>query len=63
MSQQLLVRDVADHDEANTLAVSIRDEQHAEIFWMQRRLGAWFNASWGDGMGRACAGGPGWAPG
>ena len=63
MSQQLLVRDVADHDEANTLAVSIRDEQHAEIFWMQRRLGAWFNANWGDGMGPGMRSGMRWGSG
>lgn len=51
LSQQLLVRGVADHDEVNALAVSIRDEQHAEIFWMQRRLAAWFGAGWRHGMG------------
>ena len=60
MSQQLLVRGLADHDEVDALAVSIRDEQHAEIFWMQRRLAAWFDAGWrhgmGPGMGR-------WGPG
>jgi len=51
MSQQLLVQDVADHEESSTLAVSIRDDQHAEIFWMQRRLEAWFDVSRRDGMG------------
>lgn len=57
MSQQLLVRGVADHEEVNSLAASIRDEQHAEILWMQRRLSAWFNAGWQHGMG------PGMGPG
>lgn len=51
MSQQLLVRGLADHDGVNALAVSIRDEQHTEIFWMQRRLAAWFDAGWRHGMG------------
>lgn len=51
MSQQLLAQGVADHDEVNALASSIRDEQHAEIFWMQRRLEAWFDAGWRHGMG------------
>lgn len=64
MSQQLLVRGLAEHDEVDVLAVSIRDEQHAEIFWMQRRLAAWFDAGWrhgmGSGMGRW---GSGMAPG
>lgn len=56
MSQQLLVRGLADHHEVDALAASIRDEQHAEIFWMQRRLAGWFSADWrhemGPGMGR-----------
>ena len=63
LSQQLLVRGVADHDEANTLAVSIRDEQHAEIFWMQRRLEAWFDGGWRHGMGPGSRWGPGMGPG
>ena len=50
-SQQLLVRGVADHDEVNALAVSIRDEQHAEIFWMRDRLASWFDTGWRHGMG------------
>lgn len=51
MSQLLLAHGVADHDEVNALAVSIRDEQHAELFWMQRKLEAWFDAGWRHGMG------------
>lgn len=42
MSQQLLVRGVADHDRVNDLAQSIRDEQHAEILEMRRWLTAWY---------------------
>ena len=45
MSQQLLVRGVADHDEVEQLARTIRDEQHAEIFQMQQWLGDWFGSS------------------
>lgn len=41
MSQQLLVRDLARHDEVERLAASIRDEQHAEIVTMTRWLRAW----------------------
>ncbi|WP_110241562.1 DUF305 domain-containing protein [Nocardioides gilvus] len=43
MSQQLLSRGLADHDEVEALAESIRDEQHAEIFQMQQWLKEWFN--------------------
>lgn len=63
MSQQLLVRQVADHDEANALASAIRDEQHAEIFWMRHKLAEWFDAGprhgMGAGMGHTCGGNPG----
>jgi uncharacterized protein (DUF305 family) len=56
MSQQLLVRGYADHEEVNGLATSIRDEQHAEIIQMRRWLTDWFDAPWrgspGWGMGR-----------
>lgn len=51
MSQQLLVRGSAEHAAVNTLAESIRDEQHAEIFWMQQRLASRFDAGWGHCMG------------
>jgi uncharacterized protein (DUF305 family) len=63
MSQQLLVRGVADHDEVNTLAVSIRDDQHDEIFWMQGRLAAWFDTGWRQGMGSHMHGGSGMGAG
>jgi uncharacterized protein (DUF305 family) len=42
MSQQLLVRGTAEHEEVNELAATIRDEQHAEIFQMRRWLADWF---------------------
>lgn len=51
MSQQLMMRGVADHDQVNVLAQSIRDEQHAEILEMRRWLGAWFDVGWTRGMG------------
>lgn len=50
MSQQLLVRGLAEHRVVNELARSIRDDQHAEIFQMQRWLADWFGVRWG-GMG------------
>ena len=56
MSQQLLVRGVADHEQVVALAETIRDEQRAEIFQMQRWLRAWFGGGWQDGM---CGGSPG----
>jgi hypothetical protein len=43
MSQQLLVRGYADHEEVDRLATSIRDEQHAEIVQMRRWLTGWFD--------------------
>jgi uncharacterized protein (DUF305 family) len=45
ISQQLLTRDLAKHHEVNTLARSIRDDQHAEIFKMRRWLSRWYNVS------------------
>jgi uncharacterized protein (DUF305 family) len=51
MSQQLLMHGVADHEEVSDLAETIRDEQHAEIVWMQRQLAAWFDTGRGHGMG------------
>jgi uncharacterized protein (DUF305 family) len=44
MSQQLLWRGV-EHDDVADLARSIRDEQRAEIFQMQRWLDQWFDKS------------------
>lgn len=52
MSQQLLVRGTAEHDQVSDLARTIRDEQHTEIFWMQDRLTDWFDAG-RRGMGPA----------
>jgi uncharacterized protein (DUF305 family) len=56
MSQQLLVRGHADHEEVDRLAMTIREEQHAEIVQMRRWLTDWFDATWdappGWGMGR-----------
>jgi uncharacterized protein (DUF305 family) len=51
MSQQLIVQGVADHGELEGLARDIRDEQHAEIFRMQRWLVDWFDAAWRHGPG------------
>lgn len=45
MSQQLLMRGAADHDQVADLAETISDEQRAEIFQMQRWLRAWFGGS------------------
>jgi uncharacterized protein (DUF305 family) len=45
MSQQLIVRGVADHDEVEDLAATIRDEQHDEIFQMHQWLSDWFGSS------------------
>jgi uncharacterized protein (DUF305 family) len=47
MSQQLLMREMAEHQQVQVLATRIRAEQHAEIFQMQRWLGDWFG--WRDG--------------
>ena len=45
MSQQLLVRGVADHDEVEQLARTIRDDQHEEIFQMQQWMRDWFDSA------------------
>ncbi len=47
MSQQLIVRDLADHPAVERLAADIRDEQTREIAMMRRWLGDWFDAGWG----------------
>jgi uncharacterized protein (DUF305 family) len=47
MSQQMLVRDLADHASVNRLAEDVRDEQSREIAMMQRWLRDWFDAGWG----------------
>jgi uncharacterized protein (DUF305 family) len=46
MSQQLLVRDLADHPAVDRLAVDIREEQSREIAMMRRWLRDWFDAGW-----------------
>lgn len=46
MSQRLLMRGVADHEQVEVLAQTIRDEQHAEIFQMQQWLEEWFGQGW-----------------
>jgi uncharacterized protein (DUF305 family) len=45
MSQQVLMRGLADHEPVEALAVTIRDEQHREILKMQQWLRDWFGAS------------------
>ncbi|MBD3947772.1 DUF305 domain-containing protein [Nocardioides ganghwensis] len=47
MSQQLLMRDLADHAAVDRLAEDIRDEQSREIAMMRRWLRDWFDAGWG----------------
>lgn len=47
MSQQLLMRDLADHAAVDRLAADIRDEQSREIAMMRRWLRDWFDAGWG----------------
>lgn len=49
MSQQLLIRGAADHPQLEVLARTIRDEQRAEVFRMQRWLRAWGYGSWHHG--------------
>jgi len=48
-SQQLLMRGVADHEQVEALAETIRDEQHAEIVQMQQWLREWFGVGWQHG--------------
>lgn len=49
MSQQLLMRGVAHHEQVQVLAQTIRDEQHAEILQMQQWLRDWFGGGWRHG--------------
>lgn len=44
MSQQLLMRRLADHELVTDLARAIRNEQHNEILQMRRWLATWFGA-------------------
>ncbi|WP_167289017.1 DUF305 domain-containing protein [Nocardioides seonyuensis] len=46
MSQRLLARGLAEHDEVAALARTIRSEQHDEIFQMRRWLRDWFGYDW-----------------
>lgn len=57
MSQQLLMRGVADHEQVDALAATIRDEQHSEIFQMQQWLRDWFGQGWRQGMNGGMHGG------
>jgi len=50
MSQQFLVRGLAEHAEVEDLARSIRDDQLAEIAQMRRWLADWFDAAAPFGM-------------
>ena len=50
MSQRLLMGGVADHEQVEVLAQTIRDEQHTEIFQMQQWLQEWFGQGWQHGM-------------
>jgi uncharacterized protein (DUF305 family) len=45
MSQQLLARDLAEHQEVTDLATTIRDEQRAEITTMMHWLQSWFGTT------------------
>ena len=51
MSQQLLARGLASHPEVAHLARNIRDQQHAEIYRMQRWLHDWYGETWHGGYG------------
>ena len=53
MSQQLLVRGLAEHPQVTRLARTIRNDQHAEIFQMMRWLRTWYHQGW---PGRGCGG-------
>jgi uncharacterized protein (DUF305 family) len=50
MSQQLVARGLAEHEEVEALAEDIRDEQHDEIFAMQEWLRDWFDVAGRHGM-------------
>lgn len=63
MSQQLLARGLAIHPEVARLARSIRDQQHVEIFRMQRWLHDWFGESWHGGYGGMTGPGDRWMMG
>ncbi len=50
MSQWLLMSGVANDEQIEVLAQTIRDDQHAEIFQMQHWLGEWFGRASQQGM-------------
>lgn len=56
MSQRLLVRGTAEHDEVADLARTIRAEQVREIRWMSERLSTWFGVSPAHGRMMGCPG-------
>jgi uncharacterized protein (DUF305 family) len=49
MSERLLAHGSVEHPQVEALAQTIRDDQHAEIFQMQRWLTAWYGAGWHHG--------------
>jgi uncharacterized protein (DUF305 family) len=63
MSQHLLARGDADHDQVAQLARTIRDDQHTEIVEMQRWLALWFDTDWHVGTGCGTWSGQGWGMG
>ena len=63
MSQQLLAAGAADHPQVETLARTIRSEQHAEIFQMRDWLVTWFGAGALRGPGGWQRGTTGMGPG
>ena len=46
ISQQLLIRGLAEHPEVNRLTLTIRNDQHAETFRMMGWLRAWYHRTW-----------------
>ncbi|MGP3915953.1 DUF305 domain-containing protein [Nonomuraea sp. 10N515B] len=58
MSQQLLMRGQAEHQEIRAFAASVRDSQHTEMFQMQQYLSDWFGTDWWNMPGMR--GGMGW---
>jgi Domain of unknown function (DUF305) len=46
ISQQLLIRGLAEHPEVNRLTLTIRNDQHAETFRMMGWLRAWYHQTW-----------------
>jgi uncharacterized protein (DUF305 family) len=65
-SQQLLVHSRIQHQEVTDFARAVRDDQHTEIFQMQRYLADWFGGGWempyGAGLGGSSTPGAGNGP-